>query len=147
MEPVRSNHSFASSLAEAFAVFIGGTLGTAIRYICSSLPVFSWYFYTGTYLANMLACLFYACLTSYVAQASWMTTTQQLISTRALGTGLCGGLSTMSTMLVEVFTTLRDQRYLSAITYLLISISSGLLFAWIGSNVGCKLASRKQSNR
>lgn len=45
-------------------VFLGGCVGTALRYALSAIPE-SGTFHIGTFAANMLACLCYAALSAY----------------------------------------------------------------------------------
>ena len=71
-------------------VFLGGCLGTAMRYGMSLLfprpaaeqGVLS-AFHIATFCSNMLACFIFAMLTEYMSQASW-------IRKRALASFLCG---------------------------------------------------------
>ncbi|BDR52856.1 hypothetical protein KIM372_07630 [Bombiscardovia nodaiensis] len=121
-------------------VVIGGTLGTAIRYMFSSLPPFSWYFYTGTFLANMIACTAYSALASFLAGAWWIPARGKELTNRTLGMGLCGGLSTLSALAVEVLTTGREGHLWSASIYLLLSFACGLVLAALGSHLGTRAA-------
>lgn len=87
-------------------VFCGGTIGTAIRYAFAQIPA-AGSFHTGTFVANMLACFCYAGLTAYLAGASRFGARSKELASRGLGMGVCGGLSTMSTLALEGFTAIR----------------------------------------
>lgn len=78
-------------------VFCGGAIGTAIRYAFAQIPA-AGSFHTGTFVANMLACFCYAGLTAYLAGSSRFDTRAKELTSRGLGMGVCGGLSTMSTL-------------------------------------------------
>ena len=88
-------------------VFCGGAIGTAIRYAFAQIPA-AGSFHTGTFVANMLACFCYAGLTAYLAGSSRFDTRAKELTSRGLGMGVCGGLSTMSTLALEGFTAIRD---------------------------------------
>lgn len=88
-------------------VFCGGAIGTAIRYAFAQIPA-AGSFHTGTFVANMLACFCYAGLTAYLAGASRFGARSKELASRGLGMGVCGGLSTMSTLALEGFTAIRD---------------------------------------
>lgn len=48
-----------------------------------------------------------------------------------LGTGLCGALTTFSTLQIEVITLVRNEHVLLGITYLLVSVVVGLLAVYL----------------
>ncbi|AKV55125.1 fluoride efflux transporter FluC [Bifidobacterium actinocoloniiforme] len=140
-KPFSPSSFHASSL---LLVAAGGAAGTGLRYALGGLRSFSWYFYTGTFAANMLACLAYCLLSSYLAGAPWIGERRRERISRTLGMGVCGGLSTMSTLMVEVFTTGRDLHFWSAALYLLATFAAGLGLAWVGGRCGSRLAAWRQ---
>ena len=107
-------------------IFIAGMLGGIVRFQISrwlpSSPDFPW----GTLLVNYLGifCLVYLVKGYLVYKGS----SKGLIL--ALGTGFCGGLTTFSSLLLDAVKLLDTGRYLSLVTYLLLSIAGGLLFAY-----------------
>ena len=103
-------------------VFCGGTIGTAIRYAFAQIPA-AGSFHTGTFVANMLACFCYAGLTAYLAGASRFGARSKELASRGLGMGVCGGLSTMSTLTLEGFTAIRDGQVAAGIAYLLVTFA------------------------
>lgn len=126
-------------------VFMGGAFGTALRYALSSLPALDMAgadgaFHAGTFATNMLAAFAYAGLSAYLSSARWMNPRCKEPLNRGLGMGLCGGLSTMSTLALEEFTSLQGGAVSGALAYCLLTFACGLLLAWIGVLAGLRLA-------
>jgi len=107
-------------------IFLAGMLGGIVRFQISrwlpSSPDFPW----GTLVVNYLGifCLVYLVKGYLVYKGSSKGT----ILTR--GTGFCGGLTTFSSLLLDAVKLLDTGRYLSLVTYLLLSIGGGLLLAY-----------------
>lgn len=107
-------------------IFLAGMLGGIVRFQISrwlpSSPDFPW----GTLVVNYLGifCLVYLVKGYLVYKGS----SKGLIL--ALGTGFCGGLTTFSSLLLDAVKLLDTGRYLSLLTYLILSIGGGLLFAY-----------------
>ena len=104
------------------AVMLGGIVRFQISRWLPSSPDFPW----GTLLVNYLGifCLVYLVKGYLVYKGS----SKGLIL--ALGTGFCGGLTTFSSLLLDAVKLLDTGRYLSLLTYLILSIGGGLLFAY-----------------
>ena len=129
-------------------VFLGGTIGTALRYAFARIPS-AGAFHTGTLVANLIACLCYAGLSSFLAGCAWFDPRQSSPSasadrgvaareyaSRGLGMGLCGGLSTMSTLALECFDAIRGGSAAAGIAYLLVTFALGLACAALGAWLG-----------
>ena len=107
-------------------IFLAGMLGGIVRFQISiwlpSSPDFPW----GTLLVNYLGifCLVYLVKGYLVYKGS----SKGVIL--ALGTGFCGGLTTFSSLLLDAVKLLDTGRYLSLVTYLLLSVGGGLLLAY-----------------
>ena len=107
-------------------IFLAGMLGGIVRFQISrwlpSSPDFPW----GTLVVNYLGIFFLVYLVKgYLVSIG---TSKGVIL--ALGTGFCGGLTTFSSLLLDAVKLLDTGRYLSLVTYLLLSIGGGLLFAY-----------------
>lgn len=131
-------------------VFLGGTLGTAMRYGLSFiLPATAgtegfWHaFHVPTFTANMAACFIFACLTSYLSQAAWIRKRVRELTSRGIGMGMCGGFSTLSALAIEELTTMQASLIAGAVFYLLVSFLMGLIVAYLGARLGLALAARK----
>lgn len=107
-------------------IFLAAMLGGLFRYQISkwlpASPDFPW----GTLIVNYLGifCLVYLVKGYLVSKG----TSKGVIL--ALGTGFCGGLTTFSSLLLDALKLLDTGRYLSLVTYLLLSVGGGLLFAY-----------------
>ncbi|MEE8739137.1 MAG: CrcB family protein [Bifidobacterium sp.] len=122
-------------------VFLGGCVGTAARYAFAQIPAAGagGYFHIGTLVANLVACLVYSGLSAFLFNASWITSGRKEYYNRGLGMGVCGGLSTMSTLGVESFLSMHGSAVFDGLVYLCVTFALGLLAAafgaWIGSTV------------
>ena len=107
-------------------IFLAGMLGGLVRFqftkYLPASPDFPW----GTLLVNYLGifCLVYLVKGYLVFKGS----SKGVIL--ALGTGFCGGLTTFSSLLLDAVKLLDTGRYLSLVTYLLLSVGGGLLLAY-----------------
>lgn len=109
-------------------VFIGGGLGSVIRYLLGitfsksalSLPV-------ATLCANIISCLIFA-----IALTSFQSKLQENANMRLfLLSGICGGLSTFSTFSYETFELLKQHNYSWASANILLSLISCILIFYI----------------
>ena len=88
-------------------VFLGGCVGTGLRYASSSIADVGG-FHVGTFAANMVACFVYAALSAWLGSSSLLKGRAKEYVNRGFGMGMCGGLSTMSTLALEEFMMIDD---------------------------------------
>jgi CrcB protein len=109
---------------ELAAVFVGGGLGAAARVGLSTLAVadptrWPW----PTFTANIVGAFLVGYFTTRLLERLPLSSYRRPL----LGTGLCGGLTTFSTMQIETLDMIERQRYGLAVGYLAASITLGLL--------------------
>lgn len=131
-------------------VFVGGALGTTARYGISSsmntLPhplSIRW----GTFTANVIAAFALAAITaalSHTLLSEHAPASQkragELIS-KGLGMGVCGGLSTMSTLALEIAAS--DYGW----SYAIVSLAAGIVSAILGALFGTWASGAKRAQR
>lgn len=111
-------------------VGIGGFAGAILRYLLTMatqhhlfvLPV-------GTLGANLIGCF----LIGGIVQLSELTARLSPEARLLLATGLCGGLTTMSSMIYETTQFLREGEYLHAGIYLTATLIGSLILFFAGT--------------
>ena len=133
-------------MATALVVMLGGALGTGCRYALSLLPGQSGPLHPGTLLANLIACAGYALLTAFLAGLTKSRhARRRQLTNKGLGMGLCGGLSTMSTLSLELVQGLSGGQVQATLAYLLVSFVGGLLVSWTMAALGARLSAHIQA--
>ena len=117
-------------MKQVLIVFIGGGLGTVMRFLISKiLPYSGKGFPWSTFSANMIGCLIIGVITGYFLknisenQSEWI-----LFATL----GFCGGFTTFSSFANENFLFLRDDNYIIMLIYSILSVLSGILMIYLG---------------
>lgn len=123
-------------------VFLGGCLGTGMRYgltlanspatIEGAQPSVWDAIHLGTFTANIVACFVYAALSTYVSRAAWVRKRSRDLVSRGFGMGMCGGLSTMSTLAFEQLRDLASGNVFGVLVYVLLSFGVGVVAAYGG---------------
>lgn len=109
---------------ELAAVFVGGALGTVTRAALGTLMVpdpgrWPW----PTFVVNIVGAFALGYFTTRLLERLPISAYRRPL----LGTGLCGGLTTFSTMQVETLKMIELHHYGLALGYTLASITAGLL--------------------
>ena len=112
-----------------FYIFLGGGLGSILRYVISKLFVtdkssFPW----STLIANFIGCFIIGIVLGWFINNNKQYSDLYVF----LSIGFCGGLTTFSTFSVEGLTYLKNGDLLIFITYLLFSIIGSILLAALG---------------
>ncbi len=108
-------------------VFLGGGLGSALRYLIQRLyNTSTWPL--GTMLVNILGCLIIGLVAGWLLKTEKFSTALSLL----VISGFCGGFTTFSSFGLEGFKMLQAQAYWQFIGYFLISICLGYLAVGIG---------------
>ncbi|HEX7429385.1 MAG TPA: fluoride efflux transporter CrcB [Mycobacterium sp.] len=115
---------------ELAAVFAGGALGTLARAALETLAApdpdrWPWPTFTVNIVGAFLLGYFITRLLERLPVSSYRRP--------LLGTGLCGGLTTFSTMQVETIKMLEHHHYGLAVGYTIASIAAGLLAVYIAT--------------
>ena len=115
---------------ELAAVFVGGALGTVARAVLETLAApdsgrWPW----PTFSANIVGAFLLGYFTTRLLERLPVSSYRRPL----LGTGLCGGLTTFSTMQVETIKMLEHHHYGLAIGYTAASISAGLVAVYVAT--------------
>ncbi|MFL2931781.1 MAG: fluoride efflux transporter CrcB [bacterium] len=114
-------------------VAFGGALGSLIRYfteiLCRrfsfcSIPI-------GTITVNIIGSFLIGYTMQYLLSRNIATEEYR----RFIMTGFLGGLTTFSSFSLEILEMLQDGKLFIAVSYVLLSISLGLLGVWLGISI------------
>jgi CrcB protein len=113
---------------ELGAIFVGGMIGAVLRVwigtqLSSTAPSWPW----ATFIINISGSAALAYFATRLQERLPLTTYRRPL----LGTGFCGAYTTFSTMQVEIFKMLNDDRYRLAAGYAVASLTAGYLAIWI----------------
>lgn len=116
-------------MQQVFLVFIGGGIGSALRYIIGlklnqeSIPY-------GTLTVNFLGSLLIGLLMGYYLKTVHHSLTENQIAFMAVG--VFGGFTTFSSFMYENLQFLFNEQYFRFVGYTLLSLSVGFLAVFLG---------------
>lgn len=115
---------------ELAAVFVGGAVGTLARAVLATAFVddparWPW----ATFGVNIVGAFLLGYFTTRLLERLPLSSYRRPL----LGTGLCGGLTTFSTMQVETLKMIEHHHYALAAGYTVASIAAGLLAVYVAT--------------
>jgi CrcB protein len=115
---------------ELAAVFVGGAVGTLARAVLATVFVddparWPW----ATFGVNIVGAFLLGYFTTRLLERLPLSSYRRPL----LGTGLCGGLTTFSTMQVETLKMIEHHHYVLAAGYTVVSIIAGLLAVYVAT--------------
>lgn len=122
-------------MRELLAVFVGGMIGTALRYGADALiPHTNTTFPLSTLLVNVVGSFLLALLVArlWLRASAWLKA--------GLGTGLVGSFTTFSAIVVSITAQAAHGLWLLAIGYLILSLALGFGAAALGLRFGRRTA-------
>ena len=110
-------------------VFVGGGLGSGLRYLISNaMNQYSKVLPFGTFAVNMIGCLLIGLVLGYAQKENTLTSNQTLL----LATGFCGGFTTFSAFANENLELLKNGEIFNFSAYTIGSVLIGILAVFIG---------------
>lgn len=115
-------------------VGLGGAIGSLLRYFVSLITIYFFGngFPYGTLCVNLLGAFLLGWFTTHILYR------KNPALAAAIGTGMIGSFTTLSTLSVDLVFLLERAAYISALIYIIISIFAGLFFAYAGLQFGKK---------
>jgi fluoride exporter len=108
------------------AVGCGGFAGAILRYLLGEWLKSKHPFPIGTFVINVLGCFFLAWFLTYTSSKLRKEVTL------LIGTGFTGAFTTFSTFSVETVQLLNGYQFVTAASYIMLSIVSGMLLSYFG---------------
>lgn len=116
------------TMGEWFYVFLGGGVGSVMRYLLTLLGrQQGWEAPWPTLAVNLLGCLLMGMLHTFLARSEEMREWAPLLTV-----GLCGGFTTFSTFGYEAQALFRDGRYIPFLLYVFGSVVIGVIAVGAG---------------
>ena len=119
-------------MTNVILVATGGAIGALLRYSSTSLLKYLYPSYPlGTLLVNIIGSFLIGCLMSYTETKNFSESFYKYF----LIIGILGSFTTFSAFSYEVFDLINNKKIFISFFYILISITSCLLFTYFGYNI------------
>ena len=116
-----------------FLIFIGGGLGSVCRYLISEIIFLKKFdFPYPTFISNVLGCFLIGLALGWSIKNSELNSSFIILFT----VGFCGGFTTFSSFSDESLTLINNNQFFYFFSYLILSITIGILFVFIGTKIG-----------
>jgi len=117
-------------LKEIIAVFIGGGIGSVLRFLLNKIEIVSENNYPySTFISNVVGCFILGLVLGYFIKND----SNNSILFVFLTVGLCGGFTTFSSFSNENLQLLQNGHILSFLIYTLLSLILGIMFVYFGT--------------
>jgi len=124
---------------ELAAVFAGGAIGTLARAgLATATAPQPGHWPWATFVVNIAGAFILGFVTTRLLERLPPSAYRRPL----LGTGLCGGLTTFSTMQVETLQMIQRHHYALAATYTVVSVAAGLLAVYVATALVRKVSVR-----
>lgn len=118
-------------MTQLLLVAIGGALGSTCRYYISNTitqRVIFGAFPLGTWAVNVLGCLVAGLVLGLSERFQFLSAETRVL----IFSGILGGFTTFSAFAVETVTLLKRGDVVTALVYILLSVTIGLAAVWLG---------------
>jgi len=113
-------------------VALGGAAGAVLRLLIATAIGTHHLFPWATLWINIAGCFAIGIIWGFFGQTEWFTQWGRML----LVVGLLGGFTTFSTFSLEALSLLQVERYVDAISYVLVSVLSCLGSVYVGERIG-----------
>ena len=117
---------------EMVAIFVGGGIGSIIRYLITKISFFSFNsFPYSTFISNIIGCFILGLALTYFMKNDSQNSTIFIF----IAVGFCGGFTTFSTFSSEGLELLNNGNLITFIVYTFTSIFLGIVAVYLGASI------------